>query len=174
MVDPGIDDITEKQILALCLWERTCYGFSPQQQQATFDQWDKESEPEYCYDPIGENVEMINDICSKYPGLTPADLDFMLTEQNVNCHTFSGFGSSRESAVDYIIESVMQYFDPVVAKNGEQCIVLICSSVDFTPSDKETALLLQAVQTKIGVTISQIHKRHLSDTETLRLTMIFI
>lgn len=172
IVDSNID-ISEKQLLALCLWERSFYGFSPQQQQATFDQWDEESETGYCEDPINEKMELVDDICSKYPGVNLADLNFALDRQEANFHTFTGWGANRESAVKFIMESIELYFDPLASTSVEQGIALLCASDDFMPNDREIALLQKTAQTKIGMLIPQIHKRRVSGNKTLRLTVIF-
>lgn len=73
--------LTEKQLLALCLWERTYYGFSPHQQENTFESWDKE---------LKADEEVVdNPYYRQLTELKAREQESMTVVQiNVGCNTF--------------------------------------------------------------------------------------
>ncbi len=233
-------ELSEKQLLALCLWERTFYGFSPQQEKDTFDEWNKESEcgvsmpdnefsrqlrqlkrrhyKKYVkrrfriYDKFGmpvwpdeyevsekqrrrsfrklkaerryeerceylesmsERLELIKDVCTKYPTLNEDDVKFILNEKDVKLLGFSGMSSSVEEASDYISISIREYSDLPEINDASHCIVLVRLPEGCELKPESKVKLMSAIESKAGVVPSQFHVRDSKDDGEITLTIIY-
>lgn len=163
--------LTERQLLALCLWERTFYGFSPEQEQSYFEvDEDKAIEP----GEMGRRKELVSDICSKYAACSPSDLEFILTDQELMYYTFDGASDSASGDINYIVESIVSYSNLPEAKDVDHCVALVCSprNDDFSASD--FSKLSQAITTKIGCNEPLIHKRVSPDRNHVTVTLLYL
>lgn len=173
-----VDDecnLSEKQLLALCLWERTYYGFSPEQQHESFEKWDEEAEcdtPEP--DEMSKRRELLTDICFKYPGLSHNDLDFILIDNELRCPTFIGIADTPEGEIEYISESISSYSDLPAVTSNQPCIALLRIPAAHDVSEM-SFLNLQKLIKEITVCSSlKFHTRFSSESASLTLTLLYI
>lgn len=173
-----VDDecnLSEKQLLALCLWERTFYGFSPEQQSDTFNKWDEELEcdkPEP--DEMDKRRKLINDICSKYPGLSHNDMDFILTDRELRYHTFAGISEYQGGEIDYIKESISSYSDLPAVTSNKPCIALLRIPTAYSVSDISIRNLQNSINDVTGCSSLKFHTRFSSEGDSLTLTLLYI
>lgn len=167
--------ITEKQLLALCLWERTFYGFSPEQQQDTFDQWDRElGSDSFDNNVLNEREILVADICSKYPTISAESLNFLISERNPIFLTFRGLHQSIAESVDYIIESIVKYSDLPTIEEISNCVLLLMTPEGLVVPPEAKEKLLDAVKCKVGFTPLQFHERITYDLKDLHLTVLYL
>lgn len=169
-------DLSEKQLLALCLWERTFYGFSPEQEHDTFRRWDEEAEndaPEL--DEMDKRRELISDICAKYPSLCAGDLDFLLCDRELSMPSFMGVRPGVDDAIEYVIGSITGYSDlPRADKDVSSCVALLRIPANCTIADIQKERLSEAIQSTIGVAAPDFHSRINADDKHLSLTLIYV
>lgn len=167
--------LTEKQLLALCLWERTYYGFSPEKEREMFNMLDEElvddvPEP----DEMDKRRELIKNVCSNYHDLDANDIDFILTDKELISHTFVGLSDSQKGEIDYIKKSIICYSDIPNATGQRKCLALLCIPSKHNVSASDIGNLTEALSDKIGCKTLIFHQRFASDRVHISLTIIYI
>lgn len=173
-----VDDecyLSEKQLLALCLWERTFYGFSPDQELETFKVRDEELEGDSLeLDELGKRRELIEDICSKYSMLKPDDFDFIKADQELIFHAFVGLSDSPQTEMDYIKESILRYSDLPKSKDKSHCVALLCIPEKFELTDDMIDELADALKSKTECLSPLVYRRYAADRKHITLTILYV
>lgn len=157
-------DLSEKQLLALCLWERTFYGFSPEQEEETNMNYLQDNPPK-------ERDEIIKEISELYVEIPSQKLNFI---QDKERKYFQGcFRAPVKEGVDYLIKSILFYSDLSTRDPHSPIVMLLRIPNGYCLPSEERNRLIDSVKSVCGEAKIYWGTREILNSQKLQLSILY-